>query len=167
MKNAKPVWLLSILLLSGCAATGASFTPVALSDDTHALIYVYRLESDTGELLDVPILYVNGERLSTMRPKGYTHVEVPAGETELKIADSAMGVRIATLGDVTFDAEAGQTYYFWITRSERSGAVVNTTEILYGIGQEVSQERARYYLKQMRLQKPSIAVAPVYDGGNS
>lgn len=163
----KQLSLLVVLFLSGCAATGASFSPVSLSSQENALVYVYRLESDMGELVDVPILYVNGERVSTMRPKGYTHVEVPAGKTELQLADSAMGLRIMKLGEISFEAEAGKTYYYWITRAERSGPIINTKTIYYGLGPEKSGERARYYLKQMKLQEPAIAVAPAYGGEDS
>lgn len=151
-------------LVAGCAATGESYTPASLRDSQNALIYFYRLESDTGELVDVPLVYVNDAKIAALRPKGYTVVEVPAGKTTLALSEGAIGgIRTQDLRLQELIAEAGSTYYFSVSRETRPSIIQNAVDIYASLRQQKNQARAKYYLKNMRLQPASIEVAPPLD----
>jgi hypothetical protein len=76
---------MSASLLFGCVATGAQFKPeVGKSSTKGATLYVYRPFTLIGIAnADVPIMHLDGQRLTRIRIGGYLNIPISAGQHKL------------------------------------------------------------------------------------
>lgn len=125
-----PLSLLLLALLGGCsspgaffaAADGPAFKPRSLSDDNHALLYVYRPQSQwADEELEAPGLFINNQLSGALPSNGYLVVELEAASYQLEMRRPLLGTYWTLLADgpmdftriasFALDAEVGATYY--------------------------------------------------------
>ncbi len=125
---------LSLLLLTGlltaCSSPGAffgasdgpGFKARSLSDDNHALVYLYRPQSQwADEELEAPGLFINNQLSGALPSNGYRVIEVEAASYQLEMRRPLMGSYWTLLADgpmdftriasFALDAEVGETYY--------------------------------------------------------
>ena len=125
-----PLSLLLVALLGGCSSPGAFFTAADgplfksrnLSDDNHALLYVYRPQSKwADEELEAPGLFINNQLSGALPSNGYLVVELEAASYQLEMRRPLLGSYWTLLADgpmdftriasFALDAEVGATYY--------------------------------------------------------
>ena len=112
--------LMSTSLLFGCVATGAQFKPEANKPSTKgALLYVYRPFTLIGIAnADVPIMHLDGQRLTRIRIGGYFNVPILPGQHKLTTTESLLGSDTGRVrGETTFSVPAGSTLYLRYTES--------------------------------------------------
>src|SRR5262245_43369223 len=97
--------LMSASLLFGCVATGAQFKPEAnKSSAKGAMLYVYRPFTLIGIAnADVPIMHLDGHRLTRIRIGGYLNLPISAGQHKLATTESLLGTDTGRVrGETTF-----------------------------------------------------------------
>ena len=112
--------LMSMPLLFGCVATGAQFKPEANKPTANgALLYVYRPHTLIGIANpDVPIMHLDGQRLTRIRIGGYLDIPISAGKHKLTTTESLLGSDTGRVrGETTFSVRAGSTLYLRYTES--------------------------------------------------
>jgi len=81
------LFILSALILSGCAASGQNFSGLEPISDTEGKVYLYRpynfFQGGTW-----PTVFINGEKRFTLKNQGYLVLSLPAGQYDLKIGKS-------------------------------------------------------------------------------
>jgi hypothetical protein len=76
--------LTTVLLLSGCGASGQQFKAEVNPDSNRALLYVYRPSTLIGiGNADVPFLHLDGRRLARIRIGGYLAIPISPGRHKL------------------------------------------------------------------------------------
>lgn len=120
-------------VLCACTASGPPFSPATAPSPDNTLIYVYRPDTlfYSGDP-DVPILYLDGDRLLRLRINGYTWLDVEPGQHEILLRESLLGMPTSTIGEIDLRAEPGQTYY--IRYTFEFGSVASDGMYLYQIG---------------------------------
>lgn len=122
--------LLLSLALSACSTPGAffgategeAFRPHQLRDDNHALVYLYRPQSDWADQeLEAPALFLNNQRIGSLPSNGYLVLEFEVASYQLEMRRPLFGSHWTLLADgpldftricsFALDAEAGGTYY--------------------------------------------------------
>ena len=107
-----------VVLLAGCVATGAVYTPAPIPAVGDALVYIYRLEGSGLKTRDA-YFYVDDVNIVDLTQKGYTWFHVPAGNYTLK---QKWPVDV-TLGMKTLEApvrwQAGRTYFYRLGVEQR------------------------------------------------
>jgi hypothetical protein len=119
-KSKLAIALVSTLLLVGCIATGAQFRPDTIKPNANgALLYVYRSPTLIGIANpDVPIMHLDGQRLTRIRIGGYLAVLISQGRHRLTTTESLLGSDTGRVrGETTFSLPAGSTLYLRYTES--------------------------------------------------
>jgi hypothetical protein len=109
---------MSTSLLFGCVATGAQFKPEANKPSVYgALLYVYRPYTLIGTAnADVPIMHLDGQRMTRIRIGGYLNVPISAGQHKLTTHESLLGSDTGRVrGETRFSVRAGSTLYLRYT----------------------------------------------------
>jgi len=79
--------LLSIFLLTGCAASGQNFSTLEAVSNTEGKVYIYRpnkfFQGGTW-----PTVFINGEKRFELKNQGYIVFNLPPGQHNLKIGKS-------------------------------------------------------------------------------
>jgi hypothetical protein len=117
------VALLSMLLLSGCGATGTQFRAETIKLNANsALLYVYRPPALLGiGNADVPIMHLDGRRLTRIRIGGYLALPISPGRHKLITTESLLGSDTGKIrGETTFSVPPGSTLYLRYTESFRT-----------------------------------------------
>ena len=125
-------WLAVLLsaLLSGCstpgaffgATEGAAFREHVLSDEDHALVYLYRPQSDWADQeLEAPALFLNNQLIGSLPSNGYLVLEFDIASYQLEMRRPLFGTHWTFFADgpldftlissFALDAEAGGIYY--------------------------------------------------------
>ncbi|RJG14267.1 DUF2846 domain-containing protein [Pseudomonas cavernicola] len=121
---------LLLAALAGCstpgaffgASDGAVFTKHTLSDDNHALVYLYRPQSDWADQeLEAPGLFLNNQLIGSLPSSGYLVLEFDIASYQLEMRRPLFGSYWTLLADgpldftriasFALDAEAGGIYY--------------------------------------------------------
>jgi Protein of unknown function (DUF2846) len=113
-------FLMGIPLLFGCGATGAQFKPEPDKPSVNgALLYVYRPHTVIGIAnADVPIMHLDGQRLTRIRIGGYLNIPISASKHTLTTTESLLGSDTGRVrGETTFSVRAGSTLYLRYTES--------------------------------------------------
>lgn len=122
--------LLLTVALSGCSTPGAffgktqgeSFREHRLSDDKHALVYLYRPQSDWADQeLEAPALFLNNQLIGSLPSNGHLVLEFDVASYTLEMRRPLFGTYWSLLADgpldftliasFALDAEAGAIYY--------------------------------------------------------
>ncbi len=122
--------LLLTVALSGCSTPGAFFGKTQgepfrehqLSDNNHALVYLYRPQSDWADQeLEAPALFLNNQLIGSLPSNGYLVLEFDVASYKLEMRRPLFGTYWSLLADgpldftlissFALDAEAGATYY--------------------------------------------------------
>jgi uncharacterized protein DUF2846 len=101
-------------------ASGPQFQPEPKKPDgSRALLYVYRPSTIIGIVnADVPIIHLDGQRLTRIRIGGYLVVPISTGQHKLTTTESLLGGDTGRVrGETTFAAPAGSTIYLRYTES--------------------------------------------------
>ena len=112
--------LMSTPLLFGCVATGGQFKPEVKKPSTNGvLLYVYRPYTLIGIAnADVPIMHLDGQRLTRIRIGGYLNVPISGGQHRLTTTESLLGSDTGRVrGETKFSVRAGSTLYLRYTES--------------------------------------------------
>jgi hypothetical protein len=115
--------LVAALSLLGCAASGAQIQPELNKPDAgRARLYVYRPSTLIGIAnFDVPIMHLDGRRLTRIRIGGYLVIPVSPGVHKLTTTESLLGSDTGRVrGETRFSAPAGSTIYLRYTESFKS-----------------------------------------------
>ncbi|ATX82455.1 Protein of unknown function (DUF2846) [Mariprofundus ferrinatatus] len=99
-----------ILFTAGCISLGEKFKPVALSDQSKALVILYR-PADLCNLTDPLYFLANGEDVATLGNNAYTHVQATPGMYVIEIKNMLTRYTQFDQGREIFEFEAGNTYY--------------------------------------------------------
>jgi hypothetical protein len=126
-----------VLFLSGCAASGPTFTPAEKLGPNEGLVYIHR---DNGFGLGgrTAYFYINGVNIFDLDRKGYSWISLPAGHYTLRQKWPA-DVTPKSLS-IELDIEAGQTRYF-------------------GFGTDLCSDRCIQY--ELHEQQPSVGRATI------
>ncbi len=130
MRRPLPALSLLVLLLSGCSTPGAffgasdgpAFAARTPSDADHALVYLYRPQSDWADQeLEAPGLFLNGELIGALPSNGYLPLEFETASYRLEMRRPLLGsywtffaggpLDFTEITSFALDAEAGATYY--------------------------------------------------------
>jgi hypothetical protein len=119
VKNTLVAVVLMTLSLFAQAAFGAQLKPVAGKSDRGVQLYVYRPFTLIGIAnLDVPIIHLDGRRLTRIRIGGHLVVPVSTGVHRLATTESFLGSDTGRVrGETKFSAPAGSTIYLRYTES--------------------------------------------------
>jgi Protein of unknown function (DUF2846) len=112
-----------ILLFSACTASGPQFKPESSKPDGGgAQVIVYRPQTFIGIANpDVPIIHLDGQRLTRIRIGGYVIVPVSAGQHKLTTTESLLGADTGRIrGQTTFVVPPGSTVYLRYTEAFKS-----------------------------------------------
>lgn len=172
---------LPIVLLAGCSTPGAFFGAVdgepfavhALSDENHALVYLYRPRNDWADQeLEAPGLFLDKRLVGSLPSNGYLVLELDAASYQLEMRRPLAGGFWTLLADgpldftlilsFTLDAEVGGTYYL---RYDEDGPPPRNDAIDGGDGplRLVSEELAARELGATRLLQPLTRVAASHE----
>lgn len=147
--------VLSLLLLTGCAAQGPLFTHAPEPTSDNALIYIYRTPAFGLGGRDA-YFYIDGKNIFDLSAEGYSYVYVSPGQHELTQKwplDVAGGKTIAW----TIDVKPGQTRYFWFSAGAGIAGITQVISIQFNWKlDEVPKETALRHLATERFQKQSI-----------
>ncbi|MGH8352464.1 MAG: DUF2846 domain-containing protein [Pseudomonas sp.] len=131
MHRHHPLLVLALLAsLAGCSTPGAffgatagpTFKAHALSDQEHALVYLYRPQSDWADQeLEAPGLFLNNELIGSLPSNGYLVLEFEIASYQLEMRRPLFGSYWTLLAESPLDftlitsfaleAEAGGVYY--------------------------------------------------------
>jgi hypothetical protein len=119
-----------LLCLAGCSSPGAFldtndgplFTPHPLSDEDHALVYLYRPQSDWADQeIEAPGLFLNKNLIASLPSNSYVVLELDVASYPLEMRRPLFGSFWTALADGMFDFNriagfnldvgAGGTYY--------------------------------------------------------
>jgi hypothetical protein len=122
--------VLAALLLAGCSSPGAFwgstqgelFHEHDVSDDNHALVYLYRPQSDWADQeLEAPALFLNNALIGSLPSNGYMVLEFDIASYKLEMRRPLLGSHWTLLADgpmdftlissFALDAEAGGIYF--------------------------------------------------------
>ncbi|WP_137887894.1 DUF2846 domain-containing protein [Pseudomonas sp. 2FE] len=122
--------LLLLAVLAGCstpgaffgASAGAAFSKHAASDENHALVYLYRPQSDWADQeLEAPGLFLNHQLIGSLPSNGYLLLEFETASYQLEMRRPLLGSYWTLLADgpldftriasFALDAQAGGVYY--------------------------------------------------------
>jgi hypothetical protein len=122
--------LLFCAVLGGCSTPGAffgatdgpQFQAAAPSDGEHALVYLYRLQSEWADQeLEAPGIFLDNELIGSLPSNGYLVLEFDAASYPLEMRRPLFGSYWTLLADgpldftlitaFALDATAGRTYY--------------------------------------------------------
>lgn len=107
-----PTMLLAIITMTGCTAGGRDFQTVSELKSGQAVIYVYRPHTmDFIADPDVPIVYLNDERVGRIRINGHFSMNVDAGTHNVTVRSSMLGIPIVKVGEIQLEAEPSHSYY--------------------------------------------------------
>lgn len=98
---------LAAMLLLGCAHHGSAFTPAAVADDGHALLYIYRPAQFSNAMLS-PSVVIDGEAVFNTESGAYTDLYLAAG-THRFVLESEQAV--AGNDEVVLGLDSGQVLY--------------------------------------------------------
>ena len=115
--------LMLVSLLVGCVASGGDFhAELNKPEGGRARLYVYRTHTIIGiAAADVPIIHLDGRRLTRIRIGGYLMVPISPGQHELTTTESLLGSDTGKVrGETTFTASAGETIYLRYTEAFKS-----------------------------------------------
>ncbi|WP_330114389.1 DUF2846 domain-containing protein [Pseudomonas sp. JS3066] len=122
--------LLLCAVLGGCSTPGAffgategpAFQSIAPSDGEHALVYLYRPQSQWADQeLEAPGIFLNNELIGSLPSNGYQALEFEAASYKLEVrrplfgsywtlfADGPLDFTLVT--SFALDASAGRTYF--------------------------------------------------------
>ncbi|KRW62677.1 hypothetical protein AO726_04470 [Pseudomonas sp. TTU2014-080ASC] len=125
-------WLVLLLpvVLTACSTPGAFwgetegpvFHEHTLSDDNHALVYLYRPQSDWADQeLEAPALFLDNSRVGSLPSNGYMVLEFDVASYKLEMRRPLLGSHWTLFADgpldftlitsFTLDAAAGSVYY--------------------------------------------------------
>jgi hypothetical protein len=112
--------LMLVSLLLGCVASGPEFqAELKRPEGDRARLYVYRPHTIIGiAAADVPIIHLDGQRLTRIRIGGYLMVPISPGQHKLTTTQSLLGNDTGRVrGETTFMASAGAIIYLRYTES--------------------------------------------------
>lgn len=169
---------LPLVLLVGCSTPGAffgdlhgeAFTPRALSDENHALVYLYRPRNDWADQeLEAPGLFLDNQLIGSLPSNGYLVLEFEAANYQLEMRRPLAGSFWTLLADgpldftliasFSLDTAVGATYYLRYDEDgppPHSGALDGGGD---GSLQLVSAELAERELGATRLVQPPARIA--------
>lgn len=91
---------------------GTLFEPVPRLHQDHAIVYLYRPASRWNDQeIIAPNLYLNTERIPSLRSGHYYWVELPAGTYRLAVRRPLGNINFQKGTVLDFQVQAGQTYY--------------------------------------------------------
>ncbi|ATX79108.1 Protein of unknown function (DUF2846) [Mariprofundus aestuarium] len=99
-----------ILLSAGCVSLGAKFQPVELTDQSKALVVIYR-PADLCNLTDPLYFLANGEDVVILGNGAYSSVLAKPGLYIIEVKNMLTRYTQFDQGKEIFEFEAGQTYY--------------------------------------------------------
>ncbi|CAD5105975.1 DUF2846 domain-containing protein [Zestomonas carbonaria] len=169
--------VLSLTLLAGCSTPGAffgatdgpPFQPHVLSDDDHALVYLYRPQSEWADQeLEAPGLFLDNELIGALPSNGYLVLEFDIASYHLEMRRPLLGSYWTLLADgvfdftkitgFTLDTEAGGVYY--LRYDELDPPPLNGQEATAnGPLQLVSAELGQREIASTRLVQPFARIA--------
>jgi hypothetical protein len=118
------------LFLAACVAYGPAFVPAAPPADDRALVYMYREDSQVGNVVGVTIS-VDGDETATLYRRGYTRFYAKPGKRAISVK---LGFNAPHVYQV--DLKGGDTRYFRLGTSQpRGGAVLEFTPVISGVGE--------------------------------
>ncbi|WP_137819905.1 DUF2846 domain-containing protein [Pseudomonas sp. 2FG] len=122
--------LMLLAALAGCstpgaffgASAGAAFSKHAMSDENHALVYLYRPQSDWADQeLEAPGLFLNHQLIGSLPSNAYLLLEFEIASYQLEMRRPLFGSYWTLLADgpldftriasFALDAQAGGIYY--------------------------------------------------------
>lgn len=132
MKNLS--YIFALVMLSGCAATGAPFALEQEVSKNKATIYIYRPEIAVNCCV-APNISINNENIGQLKNGGYLSAIVSPGSITVEAVNKNVGFKSLKL---TIDAESGQIYYLrWA-----AAATHTTLGFLSGEAKKREQEKA-------------------------
>ncbi|MCX4030473.1 hypothetical protein H0A36_27790 [Endozoicomonas sp. SM1973] len=138
-----------LVFLGACTATGPIYKPHNKNNDNNAIIYIYRYQDPSliggGELVDVPYIYVNDQKLSRLRLLGYSVYETEPGPVRISVRLPIIGIPANTLLEYDLLAKPGQSYYLSLN-------YFDTTDYIRVLMNQVPDDKAKQQLKSLRLQ---------------
>jgi hypothetical protein len=108
----------AVAFLTGCAVSGSDFKPEANKPEVgHGRLYVYRSSTIIGSAnADVPIIHLDGRRLTRIRIGGHLVVSVSLGRHKLTTTESLLGSDTGRIrGETNFSVAPGSTIYLRYT----------------------------------------------------
>ena len=104
------------------ATDGQGFKPRGLSDANHALVYLYRPQSQwADDELEAPGLFINNHLNGALPSNGFRVMELEAASYQLEMRRPLMGsywtlfaegpMDFTRIASFALDAEVGETYY--------------------------------------------------------
>lgn len=169
---------LPFALLAGCSTPGAffgdldgePFAPQRLSDENHAMVYLYRPRNDWADQeLEAPGLFLDNQLIGSLPSNGYLALEFEAASYKLEMRRPLAGSFWTLLADgpldftlissFTLDAAVGGTYY--LRYDEDGPPPMGTAQAGGGEGplQLVTAELAQAELRATRQVQPLAQVA--------
>lgn len=86
----KVFYLMVVVLLTSCSATGPKFQEYTLSKAENAVVYIYR-PTKTVNCCVAPKVYINQTPKADLKNGGYVVYELPAGKHEIVVGDGSFG----------------------------------------------------------------------------
>lgn len=169
---------LPVVLLAGCSTPGAffgeldgeAFAPQRLSDENHALVYLYRPRSDWADQeLEAPGLFLDNRLVGSLPSNGYLVLEFDAASYKLEMRRPLAGSFWTLLADgpldftlitsFTLDAAVGATYYLRYDEDGPPPSDNGLESAGEGPLQRVSAELAESELGATRQVQPPVQIA--------
>jgi len=143
--------VLSLILLSGCSASGPMYKPSEISSDKNAMIYVYR-PSQFVNGGGYPEIKINNKSIGPLKNGGYLYKEVEAGKYTVLSEGNIMNWNFPDI-NVPVILKQGETAYLRLLSSASTSAIVGS--MVY-MGRDsnlhlVKPEHAKQEIKTMRL----------------
>ena len=124
--------ILVALSLAACVASGPAFVPAAPPADDRTLVYMYREDSQTGNVNGMTIS-VDGNETATLYRLGYTRFYVKPGTRTISVK---FGFGFGAPQTYQIYLKGGDTRYFRLGASQpQGGAILEFTPVISAVGE--------------------------------
>jgi len=106
----KAVAIMVILITAGCVSLGSKFQPVAISDQSKAVVIFYR-PADLCNITDPFYISANKKTVAALGNDAYTSITAEPGNYTITITNVVTRFTNYHQGRETFAFEAGKIYY--------------------------------------------------------
>ena len=118
-------FLITLVFLTGCAASGPPFTNEDSNDVNKSTVYIYRV-SDKFQQAGWPNIFVNGEKVFALKNGGYGVLYIQKGKYSIEARGSMLTTNwVLDDGIIELNAAPNETYYIQMKPVHRNTSVTN------------------------------------------
>lgn len=110
----KKVFLICVILISGCSARGPIFNGVQLQDESSSTVYLFRQSAFVNSAY-CPVIQVDNRDIGCLKNGGFMRLEIGVGEHNLRVRKRLL--EVGGEPEVTINGKKGEVlFYEWTSQ---------------------------------------------------